>query len=74
MPQIFLDPTTVVQGVRLVEWTPDYPIPKHLRDWGYCPNYQEWLPGDLVLVSALEPGFIAQAIRAVQGKRWLRPR
>lgn len=66
MSQIFLDPLTVADASNVIDWKPDYPIPKRLREWGFCPNFEDWLPGDLILVSALTPGFIGQAIRSVQ--------
>ncbi|WP_374090458.1 hypothetical protein [Methylomicrobium lacus] len=66
MSQLFLNPDTAENSPDLKAWKPDYPIPKHLRDWGFCPDFNAWLPGDLVLVSALKPGIIGKAIRSVQ--------
>lgn len=69
MPQIVLNPSTVgANASNLAVWKPDYPIPIRLRTWGYCPNFNDWLPGDLILVSAIKPGFIGKAIRSVQEK------
>ena len=43
-------------------WTPPGPIPPALREFGRFPNVQAWLPGDLILFSALTPGWTSQAI------------
>ncbi|WP_148296201.1 hypothetical protein [Methylophilus sp. OH31] len=47
-------------------WSPQTPIPNKLRQFGYCVNFNELLPGDLILVSSNKPGLIAKAIRKVQ--------
>ena len=49
-------------------WQPVDPVPRNVREWGYCPNFPAWLPGDLILVSALQPGFVQKAIRTVQSQ------
>lgn len=67
MTQIILDPNSPKDS-SVTNWTPDHPIPKHLREWGYCPDYINWLPGDLILVSAINPKLIGRSIRKVQEK------
>jgi len=68
MSQIFLDPSKAANQPNLNSWIPKGPIPLSLRKFGYCPNFDDWFPGDLVLVSAIKPDFIAKAIRSVQKK------
>ncbi len=66
MKQIILDPTCAKENNNLDSWKPDHPIPGNLRKWGYCPNFDEWLPGDLILFSAIKPSLIGKAIQRVQ--------
>lgn len=47
-------------------WSPKTPIPNELRQFGYCIDFSQLLPGDLILVSANKAGLIAKAIRRVQ--------
>lgn len=68
MPQIILDPLIAKNLNNLAHWKPDYAIPSLIREWGYCPDFNDWLPGDLILVSAIKPNFIAKAIRRIQEK------
>lgn len=63
MVQVFLDPSeTSTNG----SWKPLGPIPKTVRDFGKFPNIDQWQPGDLILVSAIEPNFISRRIIRAQ--------
>ena len=66
--QIILNPHNTGANYNGVIWHPKYPIPPKVRELGYCPDYDAWNPGDLILVSSLKPGFIANSIRKVQKK------
>ena len=68
MTQIILNPKSVKDSDNLNTWEPEYPIPNAVREWSYCPNFNDWLPGDLILVSAIKPNFIVKAIRSIQKK------
>ena len=61
-----LDPA--LAHLATAEWRPADPVPRSIREWGYCPDFSAWLPGDLLLVSALRPGFVQKAIRVVQSQ------
>jgi hypothetical protein len=47
-------------------WTPPGPVPKQLRSFGRVPNIDQWLPGDLILVSAARPAFSSRGIIQAQ--------
>jgi hypothetical protein len=68
LTQIILNPKSVKDSDNLNTWEPEYPIPNAVREWGYCPNFNDWLPGDLILVSAIKPNFIVKAIWSIQKK------
>lgn len=65
MPQQVLDPDfskIIANGV----WQASGPIPIHLRNFKHFPNIGDWLPGDLLLVSAVHPGWISRNIIKAQ--------
>lgn len=64
--QIILNPKDASGNHNSVVWTPKFPIPMNVRKFGYCPDYDTWNPGDLILVSSLKPNLIAKSIRKVQ--------
>lgn len=68
MPQLLLDPETIKSNPPSERWTPDGPLPQCTRDFGCCIDFGALLPGDLILVSSVFPGFIGRAIRKVQKK------
>jgi hypothetical protein len=43
-------------------WIPSGPIPESIRKFGHVPNISQWLPGDLILLRALKPGYISKQI------------
>ena len=57
--QLVLDPADSATTGR---WIPSGPIPQALRQFGRFPDVSLWLPGDLLLFSAVHPGWIAQSI------------
>lgn len=59
MSQSVLDPRTTYS---IGSWRPPESLPLSLRAFGRFPNVDEWLPGDLVLLSALDRGRISQYI------------
>ena len=70
MPQLVLDPgdqTTV--GF----WKPQGPIPPVLRRVGRFPNTDDWLPGDLVLMSKIQPDLNQRAIIGAQERGGFEP-
>lgn len=64
MGQNYLDPR-LTQNVSL-EWIPPGPIPEKVRKFGFYPNVDDWLPGDLILVSNIEPNWTHGVIEGVQ--------
>lgn len=50
-----LDPSAA--HLAAATWTPSAPVPLKVRNWGYCADFSTWLPGDLILVSALKLRF-----------------
>lgn len=62
--QIVLDPA---DRTTTGQWTPPGPIPQALRQFRRFPNASGWLPGDLLLFSAIQPGWIARSI--IQGQK-----
>jgi hypothetical protein len=61
--QIFLDPRNP-RADRL--WLPADPIPKEVRRFGYFPDVEALLPGDLVLTSSVQTSLVGSQIRRVQ--------
>lgn len=59
MSQSVLDPGT---DSTVGTWRPPGSLPPFLRDFGRFPNVDEWLPGDLVLLSALKQGRMSKYI------------
>jgi hypothetical protein len=49
-------------------WKPSGPIPADVRAFGYFPNIDDWLPGDLLLVSASKPGWVSRQIISAQSR------
>lgn len=62
--QIVLDPA---DSTTTGQWTLSGPIPQALRQFGRFPDVRLWLPGDLLLFSAIHPGWIARSI--IQGQQ-----
>jgi hypothetical protein len=58
-----LDPRDVTPSG---EWVPPGPIPPATRDFGVVPDFAAIQPGDLLLVTALNPGLVSRGIRAIQ--------
>jgi hypothetical protein len=58
MSQITLLPSD--EAVPGAIWIPPGPIPSRLRAFGKFPNVEQWLPGDLLLVSSLKPNLITR--------------
>lgn len=49
-------------------WRPPGSLPRFLRQFGKCPNVDEWLPGDVVLMSALKQGRMSRYIVKCQDR------
>ena len=62
--QLVLDPQDLTTTSH---WTPAGPIPPAPRQFGRFPDVRKWLPGDLLLFSAVSPNWIAQQI--IQGQK-----
>jgi hypothetical protein len=63
MAQLLLDPQNVVSKS---SWKPSGPIPAKVRKFGHFPNIDDWLPGDLLLISSIRPPWISRQIIAAQ--------
>jgi len=71
MPQSVLDPRqTVASGTA---WSPQEPIPVRVRSFGLFPNVDDWLPGDLLLVSPIHPDWIDRQICQAQERSGYAP-
>lgn len=64
MPQITLDPRKATSDGDT--WRPTSPLPVKVRRFGFLPNIDEWLPGDLLLVSPVDPDWIHRQITDAQ--------
>ncbi len=65
MAQAYLDPRN---RVTVGTWQPKEPIPEWIRGFGLYPDTSSWLPGDLILVSNIEPNWSHKIIEWVQRK------
>lgn len=63
-----LDPRDVSGNLANNSWTPDIPIPPRLRRFGYYIAHNSLQPGDLILFSSINPGWIPRMIRKVQAR------
>jgi hypothetical protein len=63
MAQLLLDPQNVVAKS---SWKPSGPIPAKVRKFDHFPNIDDWLPGDLLLISATRPPWISRQIISAQ--------
>ncbi len=65
MTQKVLDPQQLeTSGV----WKATRPLPHKVREFGKYPNIDNWKPGDLILLEALELPLISRAIQRTQNK------
>ena len=64
MEQCYLDPRRTEDITE--EWIPPGPIPGKVRQFGFYPNVDDWLPGDLILVSNIQPNWTHHVIERVQ--------
>jgi hypothetical protein len=60
MPQLVLDPRQAQSNG--TTWRPTGPLPAKVRAFALFPNIDDWLPGDLVLVSPVFPDWIERQI------------
>ena len=60
MPQLLLDPTDASSAKQLKS-APE-PLPEHVREFGFIPDFKLWEPGDLLLFSAVEMNPAQRAI------------
>src|SRR5438270_1882627 len=65
MAQKFLDPDPT-KIVAVGNWNPSGPVPPHIRKFKHFPNIDDWLPGDLLLISAIKPGWVSKRIIQAQ--------
>lgn len=75
--QRLLNPSTASKKPPSSIWHPEGPIPPKVRKFGFCIDFADLLPGDLILVSSVVPDFVGKLIRQVQedggyGKRHCR--
>jgi|ERR1043165_502404 hypothetical protein len=63
MPQIVLDPADITTTGT---WKSPSVIPRRIRNFGRFPNVDDWQPGDLILFSAIKPGFMSRQIIEAQ--------
>jgi hypothetical protein len=59
-----LDPETPAEPSRF--WTPQGETSESLRTFGKFPNIEDWLPGDVVLVSSVHPDWVTRRIVETQ--------
>jgi hypothetical protein len=63
-----LDPQSAVEVGRF--WTPQGETSESLRTFGKFPNVDDWLPGDIVLVSSVHPDWVTKQIIKTQSRRY----
>jgi hypothetical protein len=51
-------------------WIPTGELHPTVRTFGKYPNIRDWLPGDIVLVGAMKPDWIARTIIKVQAQQY----
>ena len=64
MPQWLLDPTDTSSATRPASVPTT--LPRDVREFGFIPDFKLWLPGDLLLFSAVEPNRAQTAIVEAQ--------
>ncbi|PPT93300.1 hypothetical protein XaraCFBP7407_18655 [Xanthomonas arboricola pv. arracaciae] len=60
----YLDPLAIPEGID--EWVVNFDVPSEVREFGYYPNIERLLPGDLILTSHPDPDYISRLIRKFQ--------
>ncbi len=60
--QIVLDPRQLPDRERAPIWHPNGPVPPDLRKFGWYPQTEPWLPGDLILLHSVRPSLISRLI------------
>ena len=63
-----LDPNFPAEPGRF--WTPQGETPEYLRNFGKFPNIEDWLPGDVVLVSSVKPDWVTRKIIETQSRSY----
>ena len=63
-----LDPATPATSGCV--WTPTAELHAKVRAFGKYPNIADWLPGDILLVSATDPDWIARIIINIQTQQY----
>jgi len=63
-----LDPESLPLAGRF--WTPQGETSESLRNFGKFPNIEDWLPGDVVLVSSVHPGWVTRRIIETQSRKY----
>ena len=71
MPQLLLDPRGITGDLE-VRPAPAT-LPERVREFGYLPDFTLWRPGDLLLFSELERGFISNHIVKAQERSHYAP-
>ena len=66
-PQQVLDPADVASA-RPPDRSQPHTLPSTVREFGYVPDFDEWLPGDLLLFSTLRPSLTQRQIVSTQLK------
>jgi len=67
MPRSELDPRGAQSNG--TSWIPPGPIPISIRTFGFFPNIDDWLPGDLMLVASAKPDWVHRQISKAQIRR-----
>ncbi len=66
-PQQVLDPKDIAAARRPNQSQPHI-LPQFVREFGYVPDFDDWLPGDLLLFCSSRGSLIAQQIVSTQLK------
>jgi hypothetical protein len=66
VPQIVLNPADASPPTGT--WRSPVVVPRRIRDFGRFPNVADWQPGDLILFSAINPGFMSRQIVKAQSR------
>jgi hypothetical protein len=66
VPIPFLDPNNIVSSGN--HPSPPHKLSSSIRTFGYLPDTKSWRPGDLILISEIDPDLISRTIINVQNK------
>jgi uncharacterized protein YycO len=68
LTQLVLNPSEASNQASNTSWIPEGPIPQKTRSFGYCIDFKDLQPGDLILFSSIKKSIVSSGIHKVQLK------